>query len=54
VASRAGVLVTDSILQEAFRTDPSGDPALVEEAKRILRPYLAEVARRYSQERRVA
>jgi AcrR family transcriptional regulator len=54
VASRAGVLVTDSILQEAFRADPSGDPALVEEAKRILRPYLAEVARRYSQERRVA
>jgi AcrR family transcriptional regulator len=48
VAARAGVLVTDSILQEAFRSDPSGDPALIEEAKRILRLYLAEVVRHYS------
>jgi AcrR family transcriptional regulator len=50
VASRAGVLVTDSILQEAFRLDPVGDPQLIEEAKRILRLYLAEVVRHYSQD----
>jgi AcrR family transcriptional regulator len=48
VAARAGVLVTDSILQEAFRLDPNGDPQLIEEAKRILRLYLAEVVRHYS------
>jgi AcrR family transcriptional regulator len=48
VASRAGVLVTDSILQEAFRSDPLGDPQLIEEAKRILRLYLAEVMRHYA------
>lgn len=50
VAARAGVLVTDSILQEAFRSDPSGDPQLIEEAKRILRLYLAEVVRHYAEE----
>ena len=48
VAARAGVLVTDSILQEAFRLDPNGDPQLIEEAKRILRLYLAEVVRNYA------
>ena len=48
VASRAGVLVTDSILQEAFRSDPEGDAQLIEEAKRILRLYLAEVVRHYA------
>ena len=47
VAARAGVLVTDSILQEAFRSDPRGDAQLIEEAKRILRLYLAEVMRHY-------
>jgi hypothetical protein len=47
VAARAGVLVTDSILQEAFRSEPNGDPQLIEEAKRILRLYLAEVVRHY-------
>ncbi len=50
VAARAGVLVTDSILQEAFRSDPAGDPALIEEAKRILRLYLAEVVRHYTED----
>jgi AcrR family transcriptional regulator len=49
VASRAGVLITDSLLQEAFRADPGGDPALIEEAKRILRLYLAEVERHYAE-----
>jgi AcrR family transcriptional regulator len=48
VAARAGVLVTDSILQEAFRSDPLGDAQLIEEAKRILRLYLAEVMRHYA------
>jgi AcrR family transcriptional regulator len=48
VAARAGVLATDSILQEAFRSDPAGDPALIEEGKRILRLYLAEVVRHYA------
>lgn len=48
VAARAGVLVTDSILQEAFRSDPRGDVQLIEEAKRILRLYLAEVMRHYA------
>jgi len=48
VAARAGVLVTDAILQEAFRLDPNGDAELIEEAKRILRLYLAEVVRHYS------
>jgi AcrR family transcriptional regulator len=38
--ARAGVLVADALLQEAFRT---GDDALIGEAKRILRLYLAEV-----------
>lgn len=41
VAARAGVLVADALLQEAFRSD---EPALVEEAKRILRLYLDDVA----------
>jgi AcrR family transcriptional regulator len=48
VAARAGVLVTDSILQEAFRLDPNGDRQLIEEAKRILRLYLGEVVRHYA------
>jgi AcrR family transcriptional regulator len=48
VASRTGVLVADGLLQEAFRGAPEGDPDLIEEAKRILRLYLAEVASRYS------
>jgi hypothetical protein len=44
------VLVTDSILQEAFRSDPSGDRQLIEEAKGILRLYLAEVVRHYRED----
>jgi AcrR family transcriptional regulator len=47
VASQTGVLVADSLLQEAFRTDPTGDSRLIEEAKRILRLYLADVVRSY-------
>jgi hypothetical protein len=43
VEARAGVLVADALLQEAFRIDPDGDPVLIGEAKRILRLYLADV-----------
>ena len=42
-AARAGVLVADALLQEAFRSDPHGDEALIGEAKRVLRLYLADV-----------
>jgi AcrR family transcriptional regulator len=41
---RAAVLTADALLQESFRADPRGERALLEEAKRILRAYLAEVA----------
>jgi AcrR family transcriptional regulator len=41
---RAAVLTADALLQEAFRADPRGERALLDEAKRILRSYLAEVA----------
>jgi AcrR family transcriptional regulator len=44
LAARTGVLVADALLQEAFRTDPDGEPALIEEAKVVLRGYLAAVA----------
>jgi AcrR family transcriptional regulator len=42
-AARAGVLVADTLLQEAFRDDPTGDPGLIEEAKIVLRLYLANL-----------
>ncbi len=42
VVARSAHLVADTILQEAFRTDPDGDAALIEEAKTILRGYLRE------------
>lgn len=40
---RAAVLTADALLQEAFRADPAGQPALLAEAKRILRLYFADV-----------
>jgi AcrR family transcriptional regulator len=46
LVARAAVLVADSLLQEAFREDPGGDPALIGEAKRILRLYMDEVVSR--------
>jgi AcrR family transcriptional regulator len=46
VVARAGVLVADALLQEAFRSDSRGDAALIEEAKRVLRLYLADVIAR--------
>ena len=45
-AARAGVLVADALLQEAFRSDSRGDAALIGEAKRVLRLYLADVLAR--------
>jgi AcrR family transcriptional regulator len=48
VAARAGVLVADSLLQEAFREKPDGDRALIEQAKRILRLYVDDVTRAYA------
>jgi AcrR family transcriptional regulator len=42
-AARGAVLVADALLQEAFRADTDGDPALIGEAKRILRASLADL-----------
>jgi AcrR family transcriptional regulator len=41
--ARAAVLVADALLQAAFRADTAGDPALIEEAKRVLRASLADL-----------
>jgi len=48
---RAAVLTADALLQEAFRDDSRGAPALLEEAKTILRGYLQAVVVRYGTER---
>jgi AcrR family transcriptional regulator len=40
----ACVLMCDALLKEAFRSDPLGDPKLLEETKTILRAYLAHLA----------
>jgi AcrR family transcriptional regulator len=40
-ACRAGHLIADALLQEAFRSNAEGDPALLREAKTALRGYLA-------------
>ena len=45
-AALAGVLVADALLQEAFRSDSRGEAALIGEAKRMLRLYLADVLAR--------
>ena len=45
-AARAGVLIADALLQEAFRSDARGEAALIGEAKRVLRLYLADVLAR--------
>jgi hypothetical protein len=44
-ACHACVLTADAILQEAFRTDPQGDPALLGQAKAMLRAYLQQARR---------
>ena len=45
-AALAGVLIADALLQEAFRSDSRGEAALIGEAKRVLRLYLADVLAR--------
>jgi AcrR family transcriptional regulator len=41
---QAAVHACDALLQEAFRRDPAGDRALLEETKTMLRAYLDRVA----------
>ncbi len=43
VACRAGVAASEALLQLAFRDRPEGDPAILAEARRIQRLYLADV-----------
>jgi AcrR family transcriptional regulator len=40
---RVAVQTTDSLLQLAFRLDPEGDGAILDEAKRLQRLYLADM-----------
>lgn len=47
--SQAAVHTCDALLQEAFRRDPAGEAALLDEAKAILRAYLDQVAAHYAQ-----
>jgi AcrR family transcriptional regulator len=47
----AAILAADALAQEAFRRDREGDAALLDEAKRMLRGYLTDVAGRYGGER---
>lgn len=42
---RTAILCGDALLAAAFRASPDGDAEQIEEAKRILRAYLAEVGR---------
>ncbi|MRH87732.1 TetR family transcriptional regulator [Nocardia sp. SYP-A9097] len=44
IACRTAHLMGDAVMQEAFRTDPDGDPGLLTEAKIALRAYAARWA----------
>ncbi|WP_330180301.1 TetR family transcriptional regulator [Nocardia sp. NBC_01503] len=44
IACRTAHLMGDAVMQEAFRTDPEGDPGLLREAKIALRAYAAQWA----------
>ncbi|WP_458248024.1 TetR family transcriptional regulator [Streptomyces sp. MAI_2237] len=46
-ACHSAVLAADALAQEAFRREPLGDAALLDEAKVMLRGYLAAVTARY-------
>ncbi|MFI8228375.1 TetR family transcriptional regulator [Streptomyces sp. NPDC085900] len=46
-ACHSAVLAADALAQEAFRREPLGDAALLEESKVMLRGYLAAVTARY-------
>ena len=48
---RTAVLTAHALLQEAFLIDATGDPALLAEAKRILRCYLDDVVTRHATEK---
>jgi hypothetical protein len=50
-ACHAAVLTADALAQEAFRRDPEGDAELLEEAKVMLRGYLAALEERYGDRR---
>jgi AcrR family transcriptional regulator len=41
LALRVAVEAGDGVLNLAFRTDPAGDPAVVAQAKRLIKAYLA-------------
>ncbi|MFI6934902.1 TetR family transcriptional regulator [Streptomyces sp. NPDC050287] len=45
-ACHAAVLAADALAQEAFRRDPQGDTALLDEAKTMLRGYLTALTAR--------
>ena len=36
------VQVADGVLRQAFRADPDGDPALLEETRTLLRGYVRD------------
>lgn len=44
IACRAAHLMGDAVMQEAFRSDPDGDPNLLREAKIALRAYTSQWA----------
>jgi AcrR family transcriptional regulator len=48
ITCRAIVQVVDALLQLAFRTDPSGDQALLGEARRIARLYTDDLTARFA------
>ncbi|MFD8723219.1 TetR family transcriptional regulator [Streptomyces sp. NPDC059629] len=50
-ACHAAVLTADALAQEAFRRDAEGDTALLDEAKVMLRGYLAAITGRREQDR---
>lgn len=47
-ASIAAQLVADTLMLQAFRDNPDGDPAILAEAKTVLRGYLTELTRELS------
>jgi hypothetical protein len=47
---QAAVHTCDALLQEAFRRDPAGEAALLEEAKALLRAYLDRVTAHYAEQ----
>ncbi|WP_238431750.1 TetR family transcriptional regulator [Streptomyces cavernae] len=51
-ACHAAVLAADALAQEAFRRDADGDSALLDEAKIMLRGYLADITDRRQRPRR--